>query len=151
MVDQLLNIFRDGLPTICLYAFCPLSNIQFQYLPDIDNKMELIGLSLWKLSDIPILMKMLASSRPDGQQRVIHILPCNGISNLLDTIKKVKISEKSSKFRNIFQDFRSSTQRLRKPFYIRFYRLELDLQRSAETNEQTDEQLTIMPTVDNDQ
>jgi hypothetical protein len=45
----------------------------------------------------------------------------------------------------MFQDFRSSTTPLLQPFYIYFTRWDLDVQISEETNEQTDEQLTIMP------
>jgi hypothetical protein len=37
--------------------------------------MKKIGLGLATASDIPILMKMLASPRADGQQRVICISP----------------------------------------------------------------------------
>jgi hypothetical protein len=49
----------------------------------------------------------------------------------------------------MFQNFRSSVQRVQ-PFYICFRRM--DLVQSVETNEQTEEQLTIMPrpTTDDD-
>jgi hypothetical protein len=52
----------------------------------------------------------------------------------------------------MFQDFRSSTQRLPQPFYICFDPNDVEVQQSVETNEQTDEQLTIMPipTTDDD-
>jgi hypothetical protein len=94
LLDQLLNKFKDGLPNNKLYAYnYQLSNIQ--YLPDIHNKMLIIHLGFEQASDIPILMKMLASPRPDGQQRVIYI--SHGlylVSELIRTIKEVKISKK---------------------------------------------------------
>jgi hypothetical protein len=94
----MLNILRDGLPTNNLHAYCHLSNIQ--HLPDFDNKMQEISLSLKKASDIQILMKMLvASPRPDGQQRVIYLPRVHNcatyltsISILLRTIKEVKMA-----------------------------------------------------------
>jgi hypothetical protein len=85
----MLNIFQDGLPMNKLHAYCPLSSIP--YLPDIDNKK--IGLYIQSASEIPNFMKMLASPRADGQQRVIYMpRELNLIWLLLQDIKKVKIS-----------------------------------------------------------
>jgi hypothetical protein len=93
LMFEMLNIFRDGLPNNKLHVYCSLTNVQ--YLPDIDNKMQKIGLYLSTVSDFPIIMKMLASPRPDGQQRVIYIpREVNLICILLNTIKEVKIQKK---------------------------------------------------------
>jgi hypothetical protein len=92
LLNQLLNIFRDGLPTNKLHAYASMADIQ--YLPDIDNKMQKIGLYMGYSTalefDIPFLMKMLASPRSDGQQRVIHFCHVEFPSNLLEAIKEVK-------------------------------------------------------------
>jgi hypothetical protein len=94
LLDQLLNKFRDGLPNDKVHSFrCSLPNIQ--YLPDIDNKMKYIDLYFEheQASEIPILMKMLASPRPDGQQRVIYIEYAeNLVLELIRTIKEVNLS-----------------------------------------------------------
>jgi hypothetical protein len=75
------------LPNNKLGAFCPLlSNIQ--YLPDIDNKLQKIYLYP-KVLDIPMLMKMLASPRPDGQQRVIYMQHKHFPRKMLKAIKEV--------------------------------------------------------------
>jgi hypothetical protein len=95
LLDQLLNIFRDGLPENKLHGYCcpPMPNIQ--YLPHIDNKMQFIRLALEQESDIPILIKMLASPRPDGRQRVIEMsferecMAC--MPAIIRTVKEVKI------------------------------------------------------------
>jgi hypothetical protein len=94
LLDQLLNKFKDGLPENKLHTYCyPMPLIQ--YLPDIDNKMPIICLDLKQESDIPLLEKMLASPRPDGQQRVIGIIGGkNLVCVLIRTIKEVKISKK---------------------------------------------------------
>jgi hypothetical protein len=73
LLDQLLNQFKDGIPENKSLGFrCPMPDIQ--YLTDFDNKMPIIALYPRMGSDIPILMKMLASPRPDGRQRVICLL-----------------------------------------------------------------------------
>jgi hypothetical protein len=51
-------------------------------------------------------------------------------------------------FPRTFQDFRSAIQPLAKPFYISFDQMGMDMQESVDANEQTGEQLTIMPTTD---
>jgi hypothetical protein len=71
LLDQLLNILGDGLPKNKLYSDVP--NIHNPYLLDMYNKMKQIILSLNDYTDIPVLMKILASPRPDGQQRVIYV------------------------------------------------------------------------------
>jgi hypothetical protein len=93
LLDQLLNKFRDELPNTKLnVSCCPSSNIQ--YLADFDNKMTSISMCLKQASEIPILMKMLALPRPDGQQRVIDI-SSEGVLILefIKTIKEVKLSK----------------------------------------------------------
>jgi hypothetical protein len=91
LLDQLLNKFKDGLPENKFDAYWyPMPLIQ--YLPDFDNKMPIINLELEDGSDIPNVMKMLASPRPDGRQRVICIPNEEHMVGLIRTIKKVKIS-----------------------------------------------------------
>jgi hypothetical protein len=92
LLNQLLNTFRDGLPANKLRAYCSMLDVQ--YLPDIDNKMQKVCLYINKETglalDIPMLMKMLASPRPDGEQRVIYFHREELTRKIMEAIKKVK-------------------------------------------------------------
>jgi hypothetical protein len=89
LVDQLLNIFKDGDANIHLELNCRLASIPS--LPDLDNKLQKIKIYKYHERDIPLLMQMLASPRPDGQQRVICVPYLNNQlkGKILDAIKKV--------------------------------------------------------------
>jgi hypothetical protein len=92
-VNQLLQIFREKITTNCsIHFYGNLSIIQF--LPGVDNKMKIIDCYEIEKWDIPILftiMQFLASSRTDGQQRVMqmHYLFKTTAQKLLDAIKNV--------------------------------------------------------------
>jgi hypothetical protein len=97
LLDQLLNKIKDGLPDDKLHRFaCPMPAIQ--YLPNFDNKRPMISLYLGNgiEAHVPILMKMLASPRPDGRQRVIYtdIWHESMVLMLIRTIQEVKLSPK---------------------------------------------------------
>jgi hypothetical protein len=86
-VYQLVNIFREDL--ICVST--KLANIPL--LPDMDNqKSQLNILHGHADTDIPLLMKMLATARLDGQQRVIHLVINSSrlVMKMLDAIEKVE-------------------------------------------------------------
>jgi hypothetical protein len=86
-VYQLVKIFREDLIRISI----KLANIPF--LPDMDNqKSQLYFLYVDADTDIPLLMKMLATPRPDGQQRVIKLFVKRRqfVMKMLDAIKQVK-------------------------------------------------------------
>jgi hypothetical protein len=91
-VNRLFHLLREKITTIHSIGFYySFSNIQF--MPDVDNGMEIIFCYGIEESDIPILMKFLASPRPDGQQRVMKIYFQLGelalAQKLLDAIKEV--------------------------------------------------------------
>jgi hypothetical protein len=93
-MNQLLQIFREEKPPNALLAiFTMLDNIP--YLPDLDNKTRQLKLGVNADMDMQLLMKMLATPRPDGQQRVIRLFFLgNGnyqsAMKMLDTIKQVR-------------------------------------------------------------
>jgi hypothetical protein len=91
-VNRLFQIFREEMttiPSIRLWQY--LSNIKF--LPDLDNRMMRIDCDEAEEWDIPTLLQFMASSRADGQQRVIRMafgfrkFPV--ARKLLDAIKEV--------------------------------------------------------------
>jgi hypothetical protein len=87
-VNQLVKILREDLTCI----FTKLANLPF--LPDMDNqKSQLYTLLVDADTDIPLLMKMLATPRSDGQQRVIQLFVVDTgqlIMKMLDAIKEVE-------------------------------------------------------------
>jgi hypothetical protein len=85
-VNQLVKIFRQDL----IRVVTNLANIPL--LPDMDNrKSQLFMLLLYADTDIPLLMKMLATRHPSGQQRVIHLfVKCKVVVEMLDAIKEVE-------------------------------------------------------------
>jgi hypothetical protein len=86
-LNQLLQILRDEKSQIC-HLECQLANIQ--YLPHVDSHTTRLQLDGYKESDIPHLMKMLASPRPDGRQRVIALsLTVDLTKKIVEAIKKV--------------------------------------------------------------
>jgi hypothetical protein len=92
-VNRLLQIFREEKsPRDFGYLNCRMSNIQ--YLQHADNQTSRLYLEGDK-SDIPHLMKMLASPRPDVQQRVIDLNIDGDLkTEILKSIKKVCIDDK---------------------------------------------------------
>jgi hypothetical protein len=148
-VNQLLQLFREKITTIPSIQFnrC-LSNIHF--LPGVDDKMKIIDCYETKESDIPILIQFFASPRADGQQRVMTMhfwseqFPV--AQKLLDAIKEVCQNPYGHMcfFLNLLQDFRTSTQPLPQPFFLKFRAYE-NIPQSEEENPQTDETLTVMP------
>jgi hypothetical protein len=92
-INQLLKIFREEKsPNTPISIFTMLGNIQF--LQDMDNETRKI--QLWVKADmaIQVLMKWLATPRPDGKQRVIWLFFFgNGNDQLamgmVDAIKQV--------------------------------------------------------------
>jgi hypothetical protein len=95
LLDHLLNIFREGASNIHLELNCPMASIPS--LSNLDNKMQKIKFDIIHERDIPLLMNMLASPRPDGQQRVICLaFQGNQFTQImLDAIKKVCREEKT--------------------------------------------------------
>jgi hypothetical protein len=99
--NRLLKIFREEKsPNTFISMYTNIGNIQF--LPDMDNKMHQLELTVDEDTDIdvgiPLLMKMLATPRPDGQQRVIWLFFCDEVvfdnetpMKMLDTIKQVEL------------------------------------------------------------
>jgi hypothetical protein len=89
-MNRLLKIFQEKSPTlICVQT--KLANIQF--LPDMDNKTRHLLLKVIADTDIPLLMKWLATPRLDGQQRVISLNFEENEQltvNMVDAIKKVE-------------------------------------------------------------
>jgi polyphosphate kinase len=86
-VNGLLQIFRDeNLPIICTIRLTDI-----KYLPNVDNKTCQIYLGLKEESEIAILMELCTTPRPDGKQRVMHLLHTaeDIVQKLLETIKKV--------------------------------------------------------------
>jgi hypothetical protein len=91
-VNQLLQLFRENItPTTDIHFNGNLSSLRF--VADVDNKMN--KMDCWGVveSDIPILMDLLASPRPDGQQRVMEFYfqreQRSMAPILLDAIKEV--------------------------------------------------------------
>jgi hypothetical protein len=85
-VYQLVKIFREDLIRI----FTKMASIPF--LPDMDNqKSQYYLLHLDADTDIPLLMKMLATPHPAGQQRVIRLFVDTRqlVMKMLDAIKEV--------------------------------------------------------------
>jgi hypothetical protein len=83
-VNQFLEIFREEKsPAAIRQLNCRLANIQ--YIPHVDNQMTRLYSEAYEESDIPHLMTMLASPRPDGQQRVM----CLNISGSGDLKKEI--------------------------------------------------------------
>jgi hypothetical protein len=102
-LNQLLQIFREEKSSSICYLKCLMANIQ--YLQHVDNQTSRLHLEGDKSSDIPHMIKMLASPRPDGQQRVIFVnLRGHLKKELFKAIKKVQhiyvdqkiVSKKSS-------------------------------------------------------
>jgi hypothetical protein len=86
-INQLIKIFREDLIRI----FIKLANIQF--LPNMDNqKRQLYMLNFDADTDIPLLMNMLATPHPTGQQRVIWLfIDEYGLERtMLDAIRQVQ-------------------------------------------------------------
>jgi hypothetical protein len=86
-LNQLVKIIREDLIRI----HTKLANIPF--LPDMDNrKSQLFVLIVDADTDIPLLMKMLATPHPSGQQRVIHLFleTYELVINVLDAIIEVE-------------------------------------------------------------
>jgi hypothetical protein len=83
-------MFREGASNVHLELNCSMANIES--LSDLDNKMQKIKFDNIYESDIPLLIKMLASPRPDGQQRVIRVpfQDNQSTQKMLDAIKKVE-------------------------------------------------------------
>jgi hypothetical protein len=89
-VNELLQIFREEKSSSICYLNCQMANIQ--YLQHVDNQTSRLHLEGDKDSDIPHLIKMLASPRPDGQQRVIFVKLSGYLKKeMLKAIKKVHI------------------------------------------------------------
>jgi hypothetical protein len=92
-VNQLLQLFREQLTTLTSRILFRGTLSSIQFLADVDNGMKIIDCWEVEESDIPILIKLLASPRPDGQQRVMQFyfsleqLPV--AQKLLDAIKEV--------------------------------------------------------------
>jgi hypothetical protein len=87
-VYQLVKIFREDLIRIDT----EMANIPL--LPDMDNrKSQLYLLIVDADTDIPLLMNMLGTPHPSGQQRVIKLFPetYELAINVLDAIKQVGI------------------------------------------------------------
>jgi hypothetical protein len=86
-MKQLLQIIRKNRRTDITVR---LDNIPF--MPDMDNKTRLIFLAVNADTDIPLLMKMLATPRPDGQQKVIGLYIENDQMpmKMVDAIKQVE-------------------------------------------------------------
>jgi hypothetical protein len=88
-VNQFLQISREKVPNMRSSFY--LSD--FKHFPDMDNQMQWIELLFKGESNIPILIKFLASPRADGQQRVIYIHLSEEEEDLaqkiLDAIKNV--------------------------------------------------------------
>jgi hypothetical protein len=83
-VNQFLEIFREEKsPAAIRQLNCRLASIP--YIPHVDNQMTRLYSEAYEDSDIPQLMKMLASPRPDGQQRVM----CLNISGNVDLKKEI--------------------------------------------------------------
>ena len=72
-IDQIFNIYRELSATIKLELYGPLYPIR-SLLHQIDNKVQIFELDIKDTLDIPLLMKLLASPRADGQQRVIELV-----------------------------------------------------------------------------
>jgi hypothetical protein len=86
-VYQLVKIIREDLIRI----FTKMANIPF--LPDMDNqKSQFYLFQVDADTDIPLLMKMLATPRSNGQQRVIKLFVYTRqlVMKMLDAIKEVK-------------------------------------------------------------
>jgi hypothetical protein len=91
-LNQLLHLFKEKITTMPrIYFSNCLSNIQF--VPNADNKVDIIDCFGIEESDIPILMHFLASPRADGKQRVMKMHFWEGqlpvAQKLLDAIKEV--------------------------------------------------------------
>jgi hypothetical protein len=87
-VNQLLQILREEKsPSQIIHLNCDMANIQ--YLQHVDNQTTLLNLKGDKDSDIPHLIKMLASPRPDGQQRVIFV-DLFGVGMKKEMLKAIK-------------------------------------------------------------
>jgi hypothetical protein len=153
-VNELLQIFRDEKSSTFRLLSCRMVNIQYiQHVDNQTSKLYLEGYPDLDILNIPHLMEMLASPRPDGKQRVIYLsLSDDGKKELLNTIKQVCRLQKSvSKKRGFFQEFRASTQAVPQPFYLNFYGHNLDIPNSEELNPQTGEILMILPSGQNGQ
>jgi hypothetical protein len=86
-LNQLLQILRDERAPI-RHLDCQLANIQ--YLQHVDSQTGRLQLDGYEDSDIPHLMKMLASPRPDGRQRVIALSLTEDLTKkMVEAIKKV--------------------------------------------------------------
>jgi hypothetical protein len=92
-VNQLLQILRENKsPSQISHLNCQMANIQ--YLQHVDNQISRIHLDGYEDSDILHLIKMLASPRPDGQQRVIYLNLGEELAiKMVKSIKKVCIEE----------------------------------------------------------
>jgi hypothetical protein len=92
-LNQVLDIYRQISAKTFLKIVCPLSSIQQPLiLYQMDSKMEQIQLpTIQSELDIPILMKMLATPRQDGKQRVASMFFREDelARKLLAAIKKV--------------------------------------------------------------
>jgi hypothetical protein len=88
-VYKLLQILSEKKsPSAFSNLSCHLADIQ--YLQHVDNQTSRLCLIGHEDSDIPQLMKMLASPRPDGQQRVIYLDISGDLKKeMLKAIKKV--------------------------------------------------------------
>jgi hypothetical protein len=86
-VNRLLKTF---LAHNNLFIHCAVTNIKC--LKDVEDKLRVNCLSVDEESDIPILMELLASPRPDGQQRVVFLyFAINDLKQkMLETIKMVQ-------------------------------------------------------------
>jgi hypothetical protein len=73
LVDQLFSIFRHC-SNNNLELHCSFDNMrQYIMMKDLDNKLETINLTFIEESQIEMLMKLLATPRPDGKQRVMQL------------------------------------------------------------------------------
>jgi hypothetical protein len=91
-MDRLLKIFRKRNSQ---YAFIDITtcmgNIPF-LPPDMENKTRQISSEVYADTDIPLLMEMLATPRPDGQQRMIRLFfeEYQLAMRMVDAIKQVE-------------------------------------------------------------
>jgi hypothetical protein len=90
LVDLLLHIIVKEASQIDLLVNMEHAMALIKSIPDLDSKMQLVSLRLRKESEIPILMEMLASSRPDGKPRVISLSSLELAQNALEAIKKAR-------------------------------------------------------------
>jgi hypothetical protein len=140
LMNQLLRRFTvQELPNIHRIT-TSLDNCQ--YLQNVDNKTRLVYMTVNEESEISILMKLLTTPRPDGQQRVLVLTigeygDGHLAAKLLEVIKK---------------EFRSSTQRMPQPVFVCcFCYFDADINvRIEEENEATGEKLLIEPVTNGD-